>query len=90
LSFTDDDLKRLKERLNQDFAGNFPSTEWKTSELIALLARLEAAEAVCREFKKFEDEPRVCTIDGEAWLLNRRMYKDLLLVFMDWRKAAGK
>lgn len=68
-AFSDDDLKRLKEKI---LDGDFTSQE--TSDLEALLARLEAAEKALElhyehsGFPELEDE----------------------VAYQTWKKAAGK
>ncbi len=73
MPFSDDDLKRLKELLES-------GEEWKADEvdidLIALLARLLAAENVCRATKGIWDRGN--------------MTLELDQALEAWRKAAGK
>lgn len=46
MSFTNDDLKRLKKQIPNSKYG-FDDIDFDLDELLALLARLEAAEQVC-------------------------------------------
>jgi hypothetical protein len=76
MTFTDDDLKRLKEFKDKHQYFNFP-TAWDANEqydlINALLARLEAAEKVLIHVEKYFNPS-----DYGNRLLNK------------WRKAAGK
>lgn len=94
--FTDDDMKRLKERaelLGDEVAMSFMTSK-KTSlwphEMLALLARLEAAEAVCEATKTLKhteectDANNCCAEDCFCG------YDDVWRSLLIWRKAAGK
>ncbi len=92
MTFTDDDLERLKEFL----AGNYDfKTAWDQNECMdltnALLARLEAAEAVAGE--GFIGHTRSCLYEssdrdeGDICTCGR---KERRLRHEAWRKAAGK
>ena len=73
MTFTDDDLKKLK----KEFADwNFPRVDNNVME--ALLARLEAAEKVC----KFISDKSYLELPDNA--------KRLATLELAWRKAAGK
>ena len=76
MSFTDDDLKRLKSEIREAIAWE-NSVEMPGRHAKALLARLEAAEAVCQQTEIYitDESP------------NMFRMKDLLKA---WRKAAGK
>jgi hypothetical protein len=74
MTFTDDDLKRLKEDIK-------PHNAWY-STIIPLLSRLEAAEEVCEASEKVV---RPTKRIGDAPL--ERAIFDALKA---WRKAAGK
>jgi hypothetical protein len=82
MSFSDDDLKRLKECLYRDgkehwmgLINQYSHSEEKFS-LTALLARLEASE---RSLKAF--------VDLEA---DKMSYDTVVSLLSEWRKAAGK
>ena len=71
MTFTDEDMKRLKEGAN-----DFPNERFiKGHDVLALIARLEAAENVCY------------TIEACLDIYTQKAVKDSL---KDWRKAAGK
>lgn len=75
MSFTDEDLKFLKEQTDQavDHKWNYP--HW--SKIQAVLARLEAAEALEQYWKYYEPT----SADDE---------KEYNSMVEAWRKAAGK
>ena len=77
MPFTDEDLKRLKAYVE---AGNEYSFD-----VLALLARLEAAEALMPDIEKFKiwalTHPHKCTFSQT---------KQLLELLESWQKAAGK
>lgn len=75
--FTDDDLKRLKEFFQYkgvDLAPRLPFDGSPFEKTKALLARLEAAEAVINE----------CSMDYKGDSIEK------LSEYQAWRKAAGK
>jgi len=75
MTFTDDDLRQLKEHLAGDC---YRSDEWESARNLmpSLIARLEAAEKVCEWESKYEI-PDNTDIELSNLLAN-------------WRKAAGK
>lgn len=78
MTFTDDDLKRLKYHMEKHRNLVIPLTSDGPSVLIAsIIARLEAAEKVCRENQK---RHMVIDIPGCK----------LCTALEAWRKAAGK
>ena len=81
MTFTDDDLKRLKEYVEK-LSGMKISTmaTVDTPKLVALLARLEAAENVIREADILEAEH--CCEDCPCGYIRMRLEA--------WLKAAGK
>jgi hypothetical protein len=74
MSFSDDDLKRLKDKVPDLNLGNPLVLE--RHQVIALLARLEAAERAL----KIANECRM----GAAPI------EDFIKAYSKWRKAAGK
>jgi hypothetical protein len=76
MTFTDDDLKRLKESLHKTDDGCNEYCRPPCGELDALLARLEAAEEVCMAANE-------TVITGE-------LFTQLDNAYNAWRKAAGK
>lgn len=75
MAFTDEDLERLKERLNSPIKSATEDTfpiDLSENDTRALLARLEAAER-CLDYMIFEDGK----VDGEK-------------LFNAWRKAKGE
>ena len=61
ITFTDDDLKRLKENIHKPHEGcSLENTLENISnyDILALLARLEAAEKVCENVNKYLRDPR--------------------------------
>lgn len=52
MSFTDDDLKRLKKSIDNRYSPQVSKPTW--DEIEAILARLEAAEKVCIEAAKVD------------------------------------
>ena len=75
MTFTDDDLKRLKKNVEGQFSVTVHKPTW--DEIEALLARLEAAEKVLERFEKThnKDHGSGCSV---CFLMEA------------WRKAAGK
>lgn len=74
MTFTDDDLKRLKNRnIYRCPCGNILCPE--PFDIKALLARLEAAEKVCEEHLIFRKQINYSVMGG---------------TLEAWRKAAGK
>jgi hypothetical protein len=77
MSFTDDDLKRLKRYVKN---GSVECISFEDVE--ALLARLEAAEAVCKASSEVvRPRERIGDAPRELKILN---------ALEAWRKAAGK
>ena len=74
MSFSDDDLKRLKKML--DPKGLEAIVGWRVDEWRALLARMESAEKVIEAHCRLEQEK--ISYDNFVALLNQ------------WRKVAGK
>lgn len=66
MSFTDEDLKKLKE--NIQLIETYGRWLTNGSKVSALLARLEAAEAVIKDFRIPEDMPMGCI---ERWLKSK-------------------
>lgn len=74
MTFTDDNLKRLKETIHMTYVGGLktPSFPLHRDELESMIARLEAAEAVAGYMA-----PKVNDVTGQH-------------LIYEWRKAAGK
>lgn len=75
MTFTDDNLKRLKESLERRMKSEFVT--WvEVQDMQALLSRLEAAEALLPAWQQQNGEPET-----------RKIYLDAEKA---WRKAAGR
>lgn len=75
MTFTDDDLKRLKVHLETDKEFHQNATWVEHVQMDALISRLEAAEAVCQTVA------RRLLIDSSI---------DEIHAMEKWRKSAGK
>ncbi len=96
MSFTDDDLKRLKEMLalpTKPGTYNIVYKDRYYGTLDALIARLEAAEKVVNAFKEYEDYggPCNCAVEYSCCECNSEsLYHDVKEAVENWRRAAGK
>ena len=66
MSFSDEDLKRLKD-LAYDYRDGSRFMWIKGPEIVALIARLEAAEAVLLEIERFNNGILTDTSEFRAW-----------------------
>lgn len=87
VKFTDDDLKRLKERLDAGMRHVDPyCPSFDRFELSALLARLEAAEEKGKAaLELFEAGQAICDPNTYFWLEEKFKKSEEA-----WRKVAGK
>jgi hypothetical protein len=68
MAFTDEDLKRLKDAAK--------SERWEGS-LVALIARLEAAERVCESIQSDNENPDERTVEClEVWHKSKELSDD--------------
>ena len=69
MTFTDDDLKRLKERFMEADDAECDYMDMKVLLQKALLARLECAEALCEEWAQNANTSHPCSMNTlyEAW-----------------------
>ena len=90
-TFTDDDLKQLKERQANESGMDFEWFEIDNDVLEALLARLEAAEKAMYELRGFYVcRTHGCPNDGMDRATECDHDKRSLVPFEAWRKACGK
>jgi hypothetical protein len=81
MTFTDDDLKRLKEWVDDAILNNY-YIEGKPELFKDLLARLEAAERVCEASEK--------VVRPKERIGNAPLEQAIYDALEAWRKAAGK
>lgn len=76
MSFTDEDLKRLKDVAIYDSKGHTPDVRTEGNKTLALLARLEAAEILLERLTNPEELYELSDVDKDhelylAWLKSK-------------------